>query len=460
MARRLPGAARHSVRRSNLDQLAPKGGAGTIKRMRGRRLWIVIGVVCLVLAGSGAALAYWIVKRPVADIHHNDAPFTPSTEPTTTTPPPPTSSTGTHVVSWGIPWPMYGFNAQRTRDAAELTSIRPPYATDWKVAQHALLEFPPSYAKGSLYLGRDDGWVIAYRLKDGHVRWKRRFTEVLNEPAYDRGRIYFGTWDKGGGGRIIALNAANGKMIWQHQAGQPVESSMLVVNGVVYSGGNNGTVRALNAVTGKQVWTFQASGAVKDSVAYSGGRVFFGTYGGHMYALKASNGHQLWKTSTSGLAGGFASGNFYSTPAVAYGRVYIGNTDHKLYSFVASTGEIAWTETMPSWAYGSPGVSGGRVFEASYDGTVTAFRARNGTPLWTHHLPYRSLGSSTVIGDLVYVADLGPSNSNGNLYAFNVGNGKMKWEFHDGKYHPVIAADGHLVVAGNATLYVMRPLKR
>jgi outer membrane protein assembly factor BamB len=100
------------------------------------------------------------------------------------------------------------------------------------------------------------------------------------------------------------------------------------------------------------------------------------------------------------------------------------------------------------------------VFEASYDGTVTAFRARNGTPLWTHHLPYRSLGSSTVIGDLVYVADLGPSNSNGNLYAFNVGNGKMKWEFHDGKYHPVIAADGHLVVAGNATLYVMRPIPK
>ena len=30
------------------------------------------------------------------------------------------------------------------------------------MAQHAILEFPPSYANGSLYLGRDDGWVIAY----------------------------------------------------------------------------------------------------------------------------------------------------------------------------------------------------------------------------------------------------------------------------------------------------------
>jgi outer membrane protein assembly factor BamB len=434
--------------------------------MRGRRLWIAIGVVCVVLAGAGAALAYYIVTKPVADIHNTDAPFTSSAEPTTTTPP--TSSTTStrskdgkkkHAVSWGVPWPTYGFNAQRTRDAAELTSIHPPYATDWKVAQHAILEFPPSYANGSLYLGRDDGWVLAYRLKDGHVRWKRRFTQVIDQPAYAGGRIYFGTWDHNGGGRIIALAASNGKTIWQHQAGQPVESSMLVQNGIVYSGGNNGTVRALNAVTGKQLWTYQASGAVKCSLAYSGGRVFFGDYAGDMYALNARNGHQIWKKGTHGLAAGFESGNFYSTPAVAYGRVYIGSTDSKVYSFVANTGEIAWTETMSGWAYGSPGVSGGRVFEASYGGQVTAFGARNGTPLWTHHLPYRSLGSATVIGSLVYVADLGPGNSNGDLYAYNVGNGKLKWEFHDGKYHPVVAADGHLVVAGNSTLYVMRPLK-
>ena len=80
-----------------------------------------------------------------------------------------------------------------------------------------------------------------------------------------------------------------------------------------------------------------------------------------MYCLQASDGHQIWRSTTDGLSSGLRSGNFFSTPAVAYGRVYIGNTDDKVYSFVAATGQVAWTYTMPDWAYGSPAVSNGRV---------------------------------------------------------------------------------------------------
>ena len=94
-----------------------------------------------------------------------------------------------------------------------------------------------------------------------------------------------------------------------------------------------------------------------------------------------------------------------------------------------------------------------------YDGTVSAYKARNGTRV-DARLPYRSLGSCTIIGGLVYIADLGPGSSNGDLFGLDVGNGKVKWEFHDGKYHPVVAANGYLVVAGNSTLYVMRPLPK
>ena len=169
---------------------------------------------------------------------------------------------------------------------------------------------------------------------------------------------------------MYAVDAKTGNVIWQRQLTDQVESSMVVVDGRVFTGCNDGTVRALDALTGKVVWQYRAGGAVKDSLAVDGGRVFFGAYGGTMYSLRASDGKVLWDTHTSGLSGGFRSGNFYSSPAVAYGRVYIGNTDGKVYSFVASTGQIAWTSTFPDWAYGSPGAAFGKVFSTSYDGTV------------------------------------------------------------------------------------------
>jgi outer membrane protein assembly factor BamB len=154
-------------------------------------------------------------------------------------------------------------------------------------------------------------------------------------------------------------------------------------------------VRALDAETGRVLWTYRASGAVKASIAVDGGRLFFGSYGGNMYSLRARDGHVLWKSGTSGLAGGFRSGNFYSSPAVAYGRVYLGNTDGKVYSFVAATGQLAWTSTLPYWAYGSPGTAFGNVYATSFDGTVAAMDGRTGDRLWTRKLPFRSLSSAT-----------------------------------------------------------------
>jgi outer membrane protein assembly factor BamB len=135
----------------------------------------------------------------------------------------------------------------------------------------------------------------------------------------------------------------------------------------------------------------------------------------------------------------------------------VGNTDGKVYSFVASTGQIAWTSTMPDWAYGSPGTGYGKVFATSYDGTFAAMDARTGRRLWTHKLPYRSLSSAVVIGGLVYVADMGARHASGHTYAFNPSTGRRVWTFNDGEYHGPIVADGKLIVPGFTKLYALRP---
>jgi len=418
-----------------------------------RRTWVTIAVAALLLLAVGAAVAYRIATSRTADVHRgNQLPFTLTTASTATT------ANGGGPAD--TPWPTYGFDAARGRDASALTSVRPPYRVSWSAPQHALLEFPPSYAGGVLYLADDGGTVSALRLNGGGVLWSRHISAsrpqgaMADQPTVWGNEVIVDSFNQ----NVYALRRSDGRVLWVRHTADLLESSPAVSAGRVFVGGWSGHVYALSAATGRVLWTFSAAGAVKDSMAVSGNRVYFGDYAGVMYSLVASTGRLVWRTQTAGLAGGYRSGTFYATPSVAYGRVYAANTDGKVYAFEQSTGQIAWTHTFPNWAYGSPAVSAGRVFSTSFDGTFAALSARTGALLWSHVLPHKTLSSPTVIGRLVYVADLGTGGgSRGNLYAYDPASGRLVWRFADGKYSTVVAAAGHLVVAGFSRLYVLTP---
>jgi outer membrane protein assembly factor BamB len=422
--------------------------------VRRRRTWIIAGLLLVCLLAGGAGLAYWIVHEPVADVHDASAPFTLTSDPTTTEPAT-TDGKPDLAAKFGPPWPMYGLTPARTRNASDRTQVAPPFKVIWKSTPLGVLEYPPSYERGVLYLTTDAGWASARDVFTGKVLWSRHFKPLVGEPALYHHRVYFGAYDR----RIYALNEKNGHTVWSTSVGALIESPPVVENGRIYMSDLSGAVRALDADSGKVLWTFHASGAVKHGPALADGSVFFGDYAGVMYSVRASDGHLNWRTQTNGLSGGYRHGNFYSTPAVAYGRVYIGNTDGKVYSFVEGTGRVAWTATFPDWVYGSPAVSNGLVFAASYDGTVAALIAKSGTRLWSRRLQDRSLSSATIIGHFLYVSDLGNNRgaAPGHVYAINPGTGKVVWTFNDGKYHSVIAAAGRLILAGAIHLYALKP---
>ena len=435
-----------------------QSGAVSIRPMRRRRsrrrTWGIAAIAALILVVVGAAFAYHLVTSRTADINRGDKlPYD-----YTTTPPPPTTTATGPTRPPDPAWPTYGFDAARSRNASQLTAVRPPFRTLWAIKSGGLIEFPPSYANGVLYLADDGGNVQAIALKTGRVLWRKHFSAhraqgaMADEPTIWHNEVIFDSFNQ----NVYALDRSNGRLLWQHHTADLLESSPAVVDGRVFVGGWSGDVFALSAATGHQIWTYRAAGAVKSSMAVSGNRVYFGDYSGAFYSLSASTGHLIWKTQTAGLASGYRSGTFYATPAVAYGRVYDANTDDKVYAFEQSNGEIAWTHTFPNWAYGSPAVYNGRVYTTSFDGTFAALSAHTGALIWSHVLPYRSLASPTVIGQLVYVADLGAGpGDRGQLFAYNPGSGRLVWRFNDGKYSTVVAAGGDLIVAGFSHLYAL-----
>jgi outer membrane protein assembly factor BamB len=426
-----------------------------------RRVWVILAVCVLALGASGVVAARWYAKQRTGDVHNANAPFM-SDEGTSA----PTTGGDGHMKGrkqrrerrLGLAWPMYGRDVGRTRDASDLADVHPPYRVLWRSKDLGVLEYPPSYRRGVLYLSNNSGWVSARNVFTGKVSWSRHFGSITGEPALDGKNVYFGSRDN----HFYALSARTGRTIWRlSTGGVGIESSPALDNGRLYVSDLSGKIRALDAATGRVLWKFQASGPVKHGPALAYGKVYFGAYGGHVFCLRASDGALVWEKATAGLAGGHASGNFYATPAVRYGRVYIGNTDGKIYSFVASNGELAWTYTFPNYEYASPAVWHGRVYGVSFDGTIAALDARTGRLRWKHLLIDPSLSSPTVIGRLLYVADRGPTpSSKGHLYAFGPISGRLRWRFPDGKYSSVIAAAGNLVVAGYNRLYVLHPRRR
>ena len=419
-----------------------------------RRLVIAIAVL-VVLAGG--ILAAFVIHRlqQAKDVRGSSTEYTLPTAPQK---PPPARAK--------VPWPMYGFDATRTRSVD--LALKPPFRTVWRYHAGSLVEFPPAIGYGRLYFSTNAGRFAAISLKTGKRAWKIDLHRcVAAAPAIGRhahGTVYAVFLNRppcnvqsgghGHDGLVVALSVGHGKIRWQHTIG-PSESSPLLIGDRLYVGDWNGDVWAFDAGNGRPLWRHHIGGAVKSAIASVGGRLYVGAYDGHLYCLSLA-GKQLWRA--SGQRRLLGHGRFYSTPALAYGRVYVGSTDGKLYSFGATSGKLIWSHSTGGYVYASPAVWNGLVFAGSYSGRFYAFDAATGAERWSFPAGAKISGSATVIGDVVYFATLtGGTHSKGRTYALNVRTGKLEWSFPDGKYTPVVAVQGRLFLIGYGTIYGMVP---
>jgi len=419
-----------------------------------RRLTIVLAVVAVLVGG---ALAAYVVHRlrEGADVKGSTTIEYVTTEPK---PKPPPAA---------VPWPTYGFSADRTRDVP--FALLPPFRDVWRYQAGSLIEFPPAVGYHRLFFSTNGGTFTAISERTGKYAWKYRSHRcVAASPAlgpHAHGTVYETFLNrppcnaqKGGhgvDGAVIAFSVGHGQIHWRHTIG-PSESSPLLVGGRLYVGDWNGDVWAFDANHGGVIWHRHIAGkAIKGAIAYAGGRLFVGAYDGHVYCLTLG-GRPVWRASAQPRL--YGSSEFYSTPAVAYGRVYVGSTDGKVYAFGAASGKLRWSHSTGGYVYASPAVWEERILVGSYSGTFYALDAGTGEVRWRFRANGPISGSATVIGNLVYFATLhGPKSENGRTYALDARTGRLVWSFPDGKYTPAVAAKGKLFLIGYGIVYGMVP---
>jgi outer membrane protein assembly factor BamB len=430
--------------------------APTLSRMpsswpRGARRWLAPLAILIVVIGGAAA---YLLSRAPGNISHPDVSFTAPT----------TRSAPATRPAIDFQWPVFGYNAQRTRAFTD-GAVRPPFRVAWRFGGNALLEFTPVIDGATLYFEDDGATAKAIDIADGRQRWATHLgTLSASSPALDRpdGTIILDTLaDRGntpGNGRVVSLSMRTGRVVWSVPLPSGSESSPIVWRGSVLLGDTGGAIMSLNARDGHLNWRYQAAGAVKGGVAISGTTAFVGDYSGHLYALNAETGHLIWAASENGADLGLSAGTFYSTPAVAYGRVYIGNTDGYVYSFAAANGQLAWAYDTGDDVYGSPIVAdvpglGPTVYIGSYSGRMFALDARSGTVRWSYEAGGAISGSGTLVDGVVYFSDLRSRTTTG----LDARTGQRVFSFHDGVFTPVIADPHALFLDGYDILYKLVP---
>jgi outer membrane protein assembly factor BamB len=416
------------------------------------RRWIR-WVAALLLLGAAAAVAvYFAFLRTPGNVSHPNVEFTAPKA----APPRKRASTGTD-------WPLYGLNAQRTR-ALDGANLSPPFRVLWSFRGSSLIEFQPVLAKGILFVVENDGKLVALSARSGKILWHRQIGHLAAaSPAWSGGRVYAVANAGGkagiasaGAGSVWCLDAKTGRVFWRKRLASASESSPLVQGGRVYLGSQDGTVYALKAATGAIRWRWRAAGPVKAAIAASQGRLFVGAYSGDLTALRAANGSVIWHAATSGRSFSRA-GNFYATPTVAFGRVYAGNTDGFVYSFAASSGKLAWRESTGGYVYSAPVAAASSslpptVFTGSYSGRFYAFDARSGHVRWTHNAGGTISGAASLIGKVVYFSTLSKKSTTG----LDARTGRVVWNFSRGAFNPAISDGLRLYITGYSSLYAFK----
>ena len=236
---------------------------------------------------------------------------------------------------------------------------------------------------------------------------------------------YGGTYDEqrhSGLSAVTTENVADLGVAWTYElsTARGVESTPIVVDGVMYVTSAWSVVHALDAKTGEELWVYDPEvprergvnaccDVVNRGVAIWEGKVFVGTIDGRLVALDSGSGDVLWDTLTVDLSKPYT---ITGAPRVVKGRVLIGNGGAELgvrgyiSAYNADTGDMDWRfYTAPNPNKQPDGAASDSAFETV--GNVT----------WGDEGAWTTDGGGGTVWDSIVYDEVN------DLILFGVGNG-------------------------------------
>jgi alcohol dehydrogenase (cytochrome c) len=249
--------------------------------------------------------------------------------------------------------------------------------------------------------------------------------------------------------QVNAGNVKNLAPAWIFQTGDYVEnlqSTPLVVNGIMYLITPRAQVFALDAATGKLIWQYkyptprsglpgsEGNFVQNRGLAVSDGKVFFGTIDNNLVALDQKTGREVWKVAVDDPRQ--CGCNIGAAPLVVKDKVIVGGNGgddaHRGYltAFYMKTGRLAWRW----YVVPGPGEKGHETWKGD------SWKYGGGAPWLTGSFdPELNLvywGTGNAGSDFNDRARVGDKNKDVNLYtasvvALDADTGKLRWHYQE-----------------------------
>jgi outer membrane protein assembly factor BamB len=272
-------------------------------------------------------------------------------------------------------------------------------------------------------------------------------------PAVHGGRLYVADAE----GRVIAMNAGNGKILWQRETGLPLSGGPEVDGRYIVLGSSDGDLLTLSASDGTPLWNARVDSEVLSVPRIAGSAVIVHTLRDSVYAFDVASGDQLWKYAypapTLTLRGS-------STPIISGNSAIVGNSGGKLIKLELETGLPLWETTVTPPRGRSeleriadidadPVIVDGIIYVATYNGDLAAVDLSSGSVLWRRQLSAHA--GLTAAAGMLYVTD-----SDDVVWSATPVDGTGTWKQESLKYRRLTAPAvlGNLVAVGDLKGYV------
>jgi outer membrane protein assembly factor BamB len=255
-----------------------------------------------------------------------------------------------------------------------------------KGAEELYLKLTPAVIGDYLFVADRYGSLAATDLANGDVRWEisDKNVQYTSGPGGGDEMVLIGTGD----GRVIAREAATGKLRWVAKVSSEVLAPPRASAGVTVVRTGDGNIYGLNSTTGVEMWNYDRSVpslTLRGNAAplIDGDLILAGFDNGRLVALDLLTGSPRWDSPLaipSGRSDLERMVDVDAEPVVIGATAFVASFHGGVSAMSIIDGQIEWTREISSYAELSVGE--GQVYVTDEDGTIWALDRDSGASLW------------------------------------------------------------------------------
>lgn len=360
----------------------------------------------------------------------------------------PEQGTATDSISTTGDWPMEGQDTARSYFNEHAPGPKGDIQREWLVETGSPGLHLDTIVDGTGYFVNNSRGIGAIDVETSETVWRQNFDDGAGIPVYHRGTLLV---DTSFPGRIVALEADDGEIRWQHETGPSNPQTSVVEDGWAFVGGReHGQIEVYEVADGTKQWEYDPgfygatpSCLVNDLLvcaAWESDRDdsdnrFYGA--GKLFALEQDTGELVWEHTLGEqvvLGAQEMGGRLYATydyPA-------------ELVAYDSRSGELLWKRAFdldfgPSLALGD-----GIVYLTFGEGMVEAVDASNQETKWSTGIPAVSFVGQPALGAAELYAPAYMDSASSKLFGINRSTGEVRWEHGlpgDIPYKPCVVDD-------------------